>query len=91
MLNIRLSNVLKVLDKKFVGCAIMGLYKKPIKEVLIISKAMDYIIKFSYKNTYYMLKYDSDFIQTNLTTTIVNVIQADIEEKIGISEIVTRC
>ena len=52
---------------------------------------MDYIVKFSYRNMYFMLKYNSDFIQTNLTMAIVNVIQADIEEKIGISEIVTRC
>ena len=40
---------------------------------------------------YFILKYDSDFIQTNLIMNIVNVIQTDIEEKIGISEIATRC
>lgn len=39
---------------------------------------------------YFILKYNSDFIQANLTMAIVNVIQTDIEEKIGISEIVTR-
>ena len=87
----RLNNSLKPLDKKFAGCVMMASYKKPIKELLITSKGMDYIVKFSYRNMYFMLKYNSDFTQTNLTRAIVNVIQADIEEKIGISEIVTRC
>lgn len=66
-------------------------YKKPIKELLITSKGTDYIVKFSYRNMYFMLKYNGDFIQTNLIMVIVNVIQTDIEEKIGITEIVTRC
>ena len=91
MLDIRLNNSLKALDKKFVGCVMVALYKKPIKELLIASKGTDYIVKFSYRNMYFMLKYNSDFIQTNLIMAIVNVIQTDIEEKIGISEIVTRC
>ena len=91
MMDIRLSNSLKALDKKFAGCVIMASYKKPIKELLITSKGTDYIVKFSYRNMYFMLKYDSDFIQTNLIMVIVNVIQTDIEEKIGITEIVTRC
>lgn len=69
----------------------MASYKKSIKGLLITSKGTDYIVKFSYRNMYFMLKYNSDFIQSNLTMAIVNVIQADIEEKIGISEIVTRC
>ena len=91
MLDIRLNNSLKPLDKKFVGCVMVASYKKPIKELLITSKGTDYIVKFSYRNLYFMLKYNSDFIQTNLIMTIVNIIQTDIEEKIGISEIVTRC
>lgn len=84
MLDIRLSNSLKELDKKFAGCVIMASYKKPIKELLITSKATVYIVKFSFKNMYFMLKYDSDFIQSNLAMDIVNIIQAEIEEKIGI-------
>ena len=91
MLDIRLNNSLKPLDKKFVGCVMVASYKKPIKELLITSKGTDYIVKFSYRNMYFMLKYNGDFIQTNLIMVIVNVIQTDIEEKIGISEIVTRC
>ena len=91
MVDIRLNNSLKPLDKKFVGCVMVASYKKPIKELLITSKGTDYIVKFSYRNMYFMLKYNSDFIQTNLIMTIVNIIQTDIEEKIGISEIVTRC
>lgn len=91
MLDIRLNNSLKPLDKKFVGCVMVASYKKPIKELLITSKGTDYIVKFSYRNMYFMLKYNGDFIQTNLIMDIVNVIQTDIEEKIGISEIVTRC
>ena len=91
MVDIRLNNSLKPLDKKFAGCVMVASYKKPIKELLITSKGTDYIVKFSYINLYYMLKYNSDFIQTNLITDIVNVIQTDIEDKIGISEILTRC
>ena len=91
MVDIRLNNSLKPLDKKFVSCVMVASYKKPIKELLITSKGTDYIVKFSYRNMYFMLKYNSDFIQTNLIMTIVNIIQTDIEEKIGISEIVTRC
>ena len=91
MMDIRLNNSLKPLDKKFVGCVMVASYKKPIKELLITSKGTDYIVKFSYRNMYFMLKYNGDFIQTNLITVIVNIIQTDIEEKIGISEIVTRC
>ena len=91
MVDIRLNNSLKPLDKKFVGCVMVASYKKSIKELLITSKGTDYIVKFSYRNMYFMLKYNSDFIQTNLIMTIVNIIQTDIEEKIGISEIVTRC
>ena len=91
MVDIRLNNSLKSLDKKFVGCVMVASYKKPIKELLITSKGTDYIVKFSYRNLYFMLKYNSDFIQTNLIMAIVNVIQTDIEEKIGITEIVTRC
>ena len=91
MVDIRLNNSLKPLDKKFVGCVMEKKKKKPIKELLIASKGADYIVKFSYRNLYFMLKYNSDFIQTNLIMTIVNIIQTDIEEKIGISEIVTRC
>lgn len=68
----------------------LATYKKPIKELLITSKGTDYIVKFSYRNMYFMLKYNSDFIQANLTMNIVNVIQVDIE-KVCISEIVTRC
>ena len=90
-MDIRLNNSLKPLDKKFVGCVMVASYKKPIKELLITSKGTDYIVKFSYRNMYFMLKYNGDFIQTNLITVIVNIIQTDIEEKIGISEIVTRC
>lgn len=84
MLDIRLSNSLKTLDKKFAGCVIIASYKKSIKELLITSKGTDYIVKFSFRNMYFMLKYDSDFIQSNLTMDIVNIIQAEIEEKIGI-------
>lgn len=84
MLDIRLSNSLKALDKKFAGCVILASYKKSIKELLIISKGTDYIVKFSFRNMYFMLKYDSNFIQSNLTMDIVNIIQAEIEEKIGI-------
>ena len=84
MLDIRLSNSLKALDKKFAGCVIIASYKKPIEELLITSKATVYIVKFSFKNMYFMLKYDSDFIQSNLAMDIVNIIQAEIEEKIGI-------
>lgn len=91
MLDIRLNKSLKPSDKKFVGCVMVASYKKPIKELLITSKGTDYIVKFSYRNMYFMLKYNGDFIQTNLIMDIVNVIQTDIEEKIGISEIVTRC
>ena len=91
MVDIRLNNSLKPLDKKFAGCVMVASYKKPLKELLITSKGTDYIIKFSYRNMYFMLKYNGDFIQTNLIMTIVNIIQTDIEEKIGISEIVTRC
>ena len=91
MVDIRLNNSLKPLDKKFAGCVMVASYKKPIKELLITSKGTDYIVKFSYRNLYFMLKYNSDFIQTNLIMTIVNIIQTDIEEKIGISEIVTIC
>ena len=91
MLDIRLNNSLKALDKKFAGCVLMASYKKPIKELLITSKGTNYIVKFSYRNMYFILKYNSDFIQTNLIMDIVNVIQTDIEEKIGITEIVTRC
>ena len=90
-MDIRLNNSLKPLDKKFVGCVMVASYKKPIKELLITSKGTDYIVKFSYRNMYFMLKYNAYFIQTNLIMTIVNIIQTDIEEKIGISEIVTRC
>ena len=85
MLDIRLNNSLKALDKKFAGCALIALYKKPIKELLITSKGTNYIVKFSYRNMYFILKYDSDFIQTNLIMDIVNVIQTDIEEKIGMT------
>lgn len=81
MLDIRLNNSLKVLDKKFTGCVLLASFKKSIKELLITSKGTDYIVKFSYKNMYFMLKYNSDFIQSNLTMDIVNVIQADIQEK----------
>ena len=91
MVDIRLNNSLKPLDKKFAGCVMVASYKKPIKEMLITYKGTDYIVKFSYRNLYFMLKYNSDFIQSNLIMTIVNIIQTDIEEKIGISEIVTRC
>ena len=84
MLDIRLSKSLKALDKKFAGCVIMASYKKPIKELLITSKGTDYIVKFSFRNMYFMLKYESNFIQSNLTMDIVNIIQAEIEEKIGI-------
>lgn len=84
MLDIRLSNSLKTLDKKFAGCVIIASYKKSIKELLITSKGTNYIVKFSFRNMYFMLKYDSDFIQSNLTMDIVNIIQAEIEEKIGI-------
>lgn len=31
---------------------------------------------------YFMLNYESDLIQSNLTTDVVNIIQTDIEEKI---------
>nr|DAL18579.1 MAG TPA_asm: hypothetical protein [Caudoviricetes sp.] len=81
MLDIRLNNSLKVLDKKFTACVLLASYKKPIKELLITSKGTEYIIKFSYKNMYFMLKYNSDFIQSNLSTAIVNIIQTDIQEK----------
>lgn len=81
MLDIRLNNSLKVLDKKFTGCVLLASYKKPIKELLITSKGIDYIVKFSYKNMYFMLKYNTDFIQSNLAMTIVNIIQTDIQEK----------
>ena len=91
MLDIRLNNSLKALDKKFAGCVLMASYKQSIKELLITSKGTNYIVKFSYRNLYFMLKYNSNFIQTNLIMDIVNVIQTDIEEKIGILEIVTRC
>ena len=91
MVDIRLNNSLKPLDKKFAGCVMVASYKKSIKELLITSKGTDYIVKFSYRNMYFMLKYNSDFIQTNLIMDIVNVIQTDIEEKIGILEIVTKC
>lgn len=84
MLDIRLSNSLKILDKKFTACVIMASYKKSIKELLITSKGTDYIVKFSFRNMYFMLKYDSNFIQSNSVMDIVNIIQAEIEEKIGI-------
>ena len=89
MLDIRLNNSLKALDKKFASCVLMASYKKPIKELLITSKGTNYIVKFSYRNMYFILKYDSDFIQANLIMDIVNVIQTDIEEKISILENVT--
>lgn len=82
MLDIRLNNSLKALDKKFVACVLLASYKKPIKEILITSKGTIYIVKFSYRNMYFMLNYDSNFIQSNLTTDVVNIIQTDIEEKI---------
>lgn len=82
MLDIRLNNSLKALDKKFVGCVLLASYKKPIKELLITSKGTIYVVKFSYRNMYFMLNYESDLIQSNLTTDVVNIIQTDIEEKI---------
>lgn len=82
MLDIRLNNSLKVLDKKFVGCVLLASYKKPIKELLITSKGTIYVVKFSYRNMYFMLNYESDLIQSNLITDVVNIIQTDIEEKI---------
>lgn len=91
MLDIRLNNSLKVLDKKFAGCVLLASYKKPIKELLITSKGTNYIVKFSYKDVYSILKYDSDFIQKNLITDIVNVIQADIEKLLGLAKMATTC
>ncbi len=80
MLDIRLNNSLKSIDKKFIACALLASYKKPIKELLITSKGTMYLVKFSYRNMYFMLSYESNLIQSNLTTDIVNIIQTDIEE-----------
>ena len=88
MLNVSIRGT--VIDKKFLGCALLATYKKPIKELTVVSIGINYIIKFSHKNRYYSLTYPQECIANNHKSMLINLIESDIINIIGNEEIVTR-
>ena len=79
-----------VSDKKFLGCALLASYKKPIKELTIVSVGINYILKFSHKNKYYSLTYPQECVISNHKSMLISLIETDIKNTIGNEEIVTR-
>ena len=77
-------------DKKFLGCALLASYKKPIKELTIVSIGINYILKFSHKNKYYSLTYPQECVISNRKSMLTSLIETDIKNTIGNEEIVTR-
>lgn len=88
MLNVSIRGT--VADKKFFGCALLAFYKKPIKELTVVSVGINYIIKFSYKNKYYSLTYPQECVINNHKSMLIKLIEKDITDTIGNVEIVTK-
>ena len=88
MLNVSIRGT--VADKKFFGCVLLAVYKRPIKELTVVSIGINYILKFSYKNKYYSLTYPQECVINNHKSMLIKLIENDIINTIGDVEIVTK-